>query len=141
MAAEEASRRSGHRPLLAPEASRRSGHRPLLAHYTLTVRVRPRTEKQRFDGLDDALAAIEQRGSELAEGARERPAGGTLMRRLEPVQIVVARLELSGPGRLRAGVDVRGDGSSEAFTGRVRREVVEQRDGESAYDALRRALS
>jgi hypothetical protein len=109
--------------------------------YTVTVRARPRTRKQRFDGLDAALAAIEERGSQLEEGARERPQGGTLMRRIDPVQIVVARLELSGPGRLRAGVDVRGDGSSEAFTGRVRREVVEQRDGESAYDALRRELS
>jgi hypothetical protein len=62
------------------------------------------------------------------------------MRRLEPVQIVVARLELSGPRRLRGGIDVRGDGSSEAFVGRLRRQVVEQRDGESAYDALRRKL-
>ena len=51
----------------------------------------------------------------------------------------MVRLKLSGPRRLRAGVDVRGDGLSEAFTGRVRRRVVEQRDGESAYDALRRA--
>ena len=66
--------------------------------------------------------------------------GGTFIRTLEPVQQVVARLELSGPGRLRAGVDVRGDGSCEAFTGRLRRRLVVQQGRESAYDALRRAL-
>jgi hypothetical protein len=109
--------------------------------YTLTIRAQPRTEKERFGDLDEALAAIERRGRELAADADEHAVGGALLRRLEPVQIVVARLELTGPGRLRAGVDVRGDGSSEAFTGRVRRQLVEQRDGESAYDALRRALS
>jgi hypothetical protein len=123
------------------KASLRSGHGPPLAPYTLTVRARPRQPRQRFARLDDALAEIEARGRELENGAGERAQGGTLMRRLEPVQIVVARLELTGPGRLRAGVDVRGDGSSEAFTGRVRRQLVEQRSGESAYDALRRALS
>jgi hypothetical protein len=89
----------------------------------------------------EALTAMEQEGRELELTARARPQGGTLIRRLEPVQIVVARLELSGPGGIRAGVDVRGDGSSEAFTGRLRRRVLEQRNGESAYDALRRALS
>ena len=63
-----------------------------------------------------------------------------MMRKIEPARLVVARIELSGPGRLRAGLDVRGDGSSEAFTGRVRRQVVEQRRGESAYQALRRVV-
>ena len=95
--------------------------------------------KERHDELEAALAAIEWIGRELADGVAARPAGGTLIRRLEPVQQVVGRIELAGPG-VRAGVDVRGDGSSEAFTGRLRRTLVEQRDGEDAYEALRRAL-
>ena len=97
--------------------------------------------KRHCSTLAEALKAIEREGRELAADADARPEGGTLIRRLEPVQIVVARLELAGPGRLRAGVDVRGDGSSEAFVGRLRRQVVAQRDGESAYEALRRTLA
>jgi hypothetical protein len=108
--------------------------------YTVTVRAQPRNEKQRFGELGEALDAIERRGRELEAGAHEGPFGGGLIRRIEPMQIVVARLELAGPRRLRAGIDVRGDGSSEAFTGRLRRQVVEQRNGESPYDALRREL-
>src|SRR5918998_1538084 len=108
--------------------------------YTVTVRSRAKVRKERHQDLDEALAALERKGRELAEDAAERPVGGTLIRRLQPVQQVVGRIELAGPGRLRAGVDVRGDGSSEAFTGRVRRTLVRQEDGESAYDALRRVL-
>jgi hypothetical protein len=111
------------------------------AGYTIIVRSQGTPHKHHFDRLGDALDALEREGGELEAGAREQPVGGTLIRRIDPVQIVVARLELSGPGRLRAGVDVRGDGSSEAFTGRVRRRVVEQQNGESAYDALRRELA
>jgi hypothetical protein len=109
--------------------------------YTVTTRAGAKVRRERHAALDEALAAMEREGRELERSADGRAYGGTLIRRLEPVQIVVARLELSGPGRLRAGVDVRGDGSSEAFTGKLRRQVVEQRDGESAYDALRRVVA
>ena len=108
--------------------------------YTLTIRSGARVRKERHTELDTALAALERIGLELADGAGARPAGGRLIRRIEPVQQVIGRIEIAGPGRLRAGVDVRGDGSSEAFTGRVRRKLVEQRRGESPYDALRRTL-
>jgi hypothetical protein len=63
------------------------------------------------------------------------------MRRFEPVQQVATRAELRGPGRLRAGIDVRGDGSAEAWTGRLRRDVVTQEAGEDACAALRRVLA
>jgi hypothetical protein len=109
--------------------------------FTLTVRSGAKVRKERYADLGEALAAVERIGQELAAGAHARPVGGTVIRRIEPVQQVMGRIELAGPGRLRAGVDVRGDGSSEAFTGRVRRRLVEQRRGESAYDALRRTLS
>jgi hypothetical protein len=108
--------------------------------YTLTVRSRAKVHKERHGELGEALDALELAGAGLADGADARPAGGSLLRRIEPVQQVLARLELKGPGGLRAGVDVRGDGSSEAYTGRVRRRLVEQRAGEDAYGALRRAL-
>jgi hypothetical protein len=111
------------------------------AAYTLTIRAGADVRKTHYAELGEALQEIEREGCELESGAHERPVGGTLIRRLEPVQIVVARLELAGPRGVRAGVDVRGDGSSEAFTGRFRRRVVEQRAGESAYDALRRELT
>jgi hypothetical protein len=108
--------------------------------YTLTIRQGPKVTRERYAELEEAVGAVEEHGRELERGADARPVGGSLIRRFEPVQQVVARLELRGPGRLRAGVDVRGDGSSEAYTGRVRRRLVEQRPGEDAYGALRREL-
>ena len=111
-----------------------------MADYTLTVRSGARVQREGFGALEDALDAMERLGREVEGSASAAPAGGRLMRRLEPVQLVVARLELAGPKRLRAGVDVRGDGSSEGYTGRVKRQLVQQRRGESAYDALRRSL-
>jgi hypothetical protein len=111
----------------------------LAASWRLTERAGSRVKKEGFEDLESAIGSLEDRGRELAAGAHAEPAGGTLMRRLEPGQIVVARLELRGP-RVSAGLDVRGDGSAEAFTGRLRRRLIEQRAGESPYDALRREL-
>lgn len=107
--------------------------------YRLTVRAGSRVERERYSQLSQALDALERRGRDLERGADAAPVGGTILRRIDPVQRVVARLELRGGG-VRAGLDVRGDGSTEAFTGRLRRSLVEQRSGETAYDALRRTL-
>lgn len=59
-------------------------------------------------------------------------------REFGPQQQVAARAELKGPKGLRAGIDLRGDGSAEAWTGRLMRSVVELEPGEDAYAALRR---
>jgi hypothetical protein len=112
-----------------------------MADWTLKVRAGPKVARSRHADLQGALAALEQRALELADGAQGRTVSVPLVRDFEPVQQVVARLELSGPGRVCAGVDVRGDGSAESWTGRLRRQVLEQRRGESPYDALRRAVS
>jgi hypothetical protein len=109
-------------------------------YYRLKVRVRGKVERERYESLPAALDALDVHARVLAREADERPEGGGLMRRIEPVQQVAARLELTGPRRLRVGIDVRGDGSTEAWTGRLRREVVEQRAGEDAFGALRRAI-
>jgi hypothetical protein len=109
-----------------------------MSTWTVKVRAGSKVERARHDDLRDALWAIEQRGHELARSATGKTVSSPFGRDYEPVQQVIGRIELSGPGRLRAGVDVRGDGSSECWSGRLRREVVEQKRGESAYDALRR---
>ncbi|MDQ3645221.1 MAG: hypothetical protein M3356_06935 [Actinomycetota bacterium] len=109
--------------------------------YRVTVRSGAKVRHHDADDLSGALLLLERSGHDLEASAAAHGVGGTVMRRFEPVQRVIGRIELKGPGRLRAGVDVRGDGSAEAFTGRLRRTLVIQRDGESPYDALRRSLA
>lgn len=111
--------------------------------WKLTVRSGSKVNRSVFDDRTQALAALEERARELAQTATNKPVSIKIAR-FEPAQQVIARIELSGPQRLlpnvRAGVDVHGDGSVEAYTGRVRRAAIEQRRGESIYAALRRAL-
>lgn len=110
-----------------------------MSRYRLVVRCGAKVERERLDSLDAALAEMEQRARNLSEHA-DATIVNALTRKFEPIQQVVGRVEVSGPRGLRAGVDVRGDGSVESYTGRVRRKLVEQRDGESPYEALRRQL-
>ena len=112
--------------------------------WDLTVRDGPKVEHSRHATLDEALSALEERARAL-EPQAERDEVKFFKRRIAPVAQVAARLEIAGPGGWRptvhGGVDLRGDGSAEAYTGRVRRTVVEQRSGESPAAALRRALT
>jgi hypothetical protein len=110
--------------------------------WTLIVRSGPRVQKVVCQDLDDALAQLEERARELADGVPQQ-AVGTKLKRFEPGQQVLARLEVAGPQRLlpsvRVGLDVRGDGTVQAYAGRVRRQLIEPQRGESPYAALRRA--
>jgi hypothetical protein len=112
--------------------------------WKLTVRIGPKVERSRYDELGPALDAAEARAREIAAEVPKR-AIDTKIKRFDPIQQVAARLELAGPERLvpsvRAGLDVRGDGSTEAYRGRVKREAIKQRKGENAYKALRRAVA
>ena len=109
--------------------------------YAITVRTRGKVRRTRFESLDEALDALRACAAELERhGQASAVGGGALLRRFDPVGQVVGRVELSGPARLRAGVDIRGDGSSEAFRGRIRRSLIEQRPDENASDALARTL-
>lgn len=110
----------------------------MAAPYALTLRREGATEKQRFDLLTDAVDALEREARAFALTER-RAARQALTRTYEAVQLVPLRASLSAR-RLHCGVDVRGDGSAEAWTGRWRRSVVRQQPGESPYDALRRVL-
>ena len=93
-------------------------------------------EREKFSSLEEALDAIEARGRELQRSTRSKPVDTKVLGRWEPAQQVAARLELTRFG----GVDIRGDGSAVAYTGRLRRQPVQERGTESPYEALRRAV-
>ena len=105
--------------------------------WRVTIRTEGRVEQLKAGSLDEALALLESR----ARAAPTLKPVDLRVRRFEPVQQVATRAELAGPRGVRAGIDVRGDGSAEAWTGRIRRRLIEQRDGEDAYAALRRVVS
>jgi hypothetical protein len=106
--------------------------------WQVVVRSGPRVQKERAGSLAEALELLETEARVAVNTAR-RPEIDVRFRRFTPSEQVAVRAELRGPGP-RAGFDVRGDGSVEAWTGRIRRRVVEPEGDETVYEALRRAL-
>lgn len=111
--------------------------------YKVTIRVGPRITRSRHGSLEDALDALERELTTLGPAARRRTQRA-LTRAYEPAAQVAARGEICGPSlinpRVRAGADVRGDGSIEVYEGKVRRQLIERERREGPFDALRRAL-
>ena len=109
-----------------------------MSSWKVTVRNGPKVERQEAATLGEALDLLEAETRVAATTARR----GTVdlrVRRYDPADQVAARTELRGPGT-RAGFDVRGDGSVQAWTGRVRRRLVEPEGRETPFDALRRTV-
>jgi hypothetical protein len=104
--------------------------------FRVVFRSGPKVEKLNARTLDEALAVLEER-CRAVDGV---DAVDVRFRTFEPIQQVAARAELRGAA-VPAGLDVRGDGSAEAWTGRLRRTPVAQQPGEDAYAALRRVVS
>jgi hypothetical protein len=104
--------------------------------YRVTVRRGPKVEHSKQASLDEALDVLETH----ARTAPRRGGVDFISRHYEPGDLVAARIELKGSG-VRAGLDVRGDGSMVAWTGRIRRAEIEPRPGENACAALRRTLT
>jgi hypothetical protein len=99
--------------------------------FRVTVRRGPKVEREEYETLGQALAAIER------EARGDRQPVSALGRTYEPDQLVAARIELKGASK-PAGIDVRGDGTLVAWTGRVRRKPL---PGEDALEALRQSVS
>ena len=106
--------------------------------WKVVVRTGPRVQRLDAGSFDEALELLETEARVAAMSAR-RPEVDVRFRRFTPAQQVAVRAELRGPGP-RAGFDVRGDGSVQAWTGRMRRRLLEPEGDETVYEALRRAL-
>jgi hypothetical protein len=108
----------------------------------LTIRHGPKVTREELGSLDEAIAELERRAEEIrAEGPLDEV---KMIRNYGPEARVAARLELTGPGRVRrpeAGLDVMGDGRLVPYRGTIFKRELAPGRGESAYDAVRAAVA
>jgi hypothetical protein len=114
----------------------------MAAAFRMIIRRRDgETDKRRFPTLEAAFADLETELRSVATVIARAPRiERALGRDYEPGEQVAVRGELRGPGGVRAGVDVRGDGAVVAFSGVIRRRPLEPDEDEDAWAALRREL-
>lgn len=110
--------------------------------YKLTVRRGPFVAREKFEDLDEAVAAMEQRAKEIrSEGPLEPK---KMFREFGPGAQVAGRVEISTGSLMRsgvsAGIDVMGDGTFVAYRGGVQREELDPGQ-KGPFEAVRKALS
>ena len=109
----------------------------------MSVREGPRFSRIRTNSVEELFDELAFHADEVSSRA-DGTSVDAMFKTFEPVERVYGRIEIAGQrkclvSRDRAGIDVRGDGSLEAFIGRTNREVVEPLPGETVVAALRRA--
>ena len=112
--------------------------------YRVTVRIGAQVEHFSAATIDQGLELLQEHlGPEMTRPSSKPVNLG--YRRYEPARQVAARGEIRGPRRwfpeICAGIDVRGDGTSEAWIGRFHRRLVSQQSGEDSHQALRRVIT
>lgn len=111
--------------------------------WKVTVRHGSQVEREKLDSLDRALAATRARlATVLSEGGL---GSVTAIRTYEPGERVHARVEISGPGLLRApeaGIDVMGDGALLPYAGSIRKRSLGEPAGlDEALERVRAELA
>jgi hypothetical protein len=107
----------------------------------VTIRPGSSVRREKFDSLDEAIAEARRRVEEIRLQDRLPPI--TVFRKHAPDQRVNARVEVTGPGLIRApegGIDVMGDGSAIAYTGAIRKEQIQADSLDEAFERLGRSL-
>jgi hypothetical protein len=116
-----------------------------MARFSMSVREGPRFSRIRTNSIDELFEELAFHADEVSSRA-DGNSVDAMFKTFEPVERVYGRIEIAGErkclvSRDRAGIDIRGDGSLEAFIGRTNREIVEPLPGETVVAALRRAWS
>jgi hypothetical protein len=109
--------------------------------WKVTVRHGSKVGRERFDTLDQAIEYVRRRVDEVQREGRLPTISA--FREHTPGQRVQARIEISGPGLIRApegGIDVMGDGSAIVYTGAIRKETIKADSLGHALECLQAVL-